>query len=271
MMLVDGVPSGHVPATDRGLNYGDGLFETLRLHRGRPWLLERHLARLRGGCVRLGLPYPGDAVLRADIDRLVKGQADDAVLRLVLTRGDGGRGYAPPVDAQGRRIVSLHALPPVGPEGLTVGLCTTRLGSNVTLAGLKHLNRLEQVLAAAEVAAAGWDEGLMLDEAGLVIEATRHNVVYVRAGRVLTPSLPGAGVAGVMRQLVMETADALGIGGEAQPLRYDELHEVDELFLCNAVMGLRPVIRLGTREFAPGETLQRLRPGLVERGVAWLG
>lgn len=271
MILVDGMATSMVPTTDRGLNYGDGLFETMRLHRGCVWLLERHLARLRAGCVRLGLPYPGDAVLRADIDRLVSGQAEDAVLRLVLTRGDGGRGYAPPVGAPGRRIVSLHALPPVGPGGLTVGLCTTRLGRNVTLAGLKHLNRLEQVLAAAEVAAAGWDEGLMLDEAGLVIEATRHNVFFVRAGRVSTPPLEVAGVAGVMRQLVIETAGVLGMGGEAQPLRYDELHEVDELFLSNAVMGLRPVIRLGTRELAPGETLQRLRPGLAERGVQWLG
>jgi len=269
-MLVDGLPAGSVPATDRGLNYGDGLFETLRLHHGRACLLDRHLHRLRAGCVRLALPYPGDGVLRADIEQLVAGQGADAVLRLVLTRGDGGRGYAPSAEAQGRRIVALHPLPPVGPHALRVGLCTTRLGRNTTLAGLKHLNRLEQVLAAAEVAAAGWDEGLMLDEAGLVIEATRHNVFFLRAGRICTPPLAHAGVAGVMRQLVIETAHAMGMGGDEQPLRYDELHEIDLLFLCNAVVGPRRVNRIGTRDYAPGEVLERLRPGLVERGVAWL-
>jgi len=269
-MLVDGLPAETVPAADRGLNYGDGLFETMRLHRGRVCLIERHLQRLRMSCVRLGLPYPGDALLHADIERLAHGQAEDAALRLVLTRGDGGRGYAPPAEAQGRRIVSLHALPPAGPDAWTVGLCTTRLGRNTTLAGLKHISRLEQVLAAAEVAAAGWDEGLMLDDGGLVIEATRHNVFFLRSGRICTPPLTHAGVAGVMRQLVIETADAMGIGGEEQPLRYDELHEIDALFLCNAVAGLRRVNRIGTRELGPGDALEHLRSGLVERGAAWL-
>ncbi|WP_240902163.1 aminodeoxychorismate lyase [Wenzhouxiangella sp. XN24] len=269
-MLVDGLPAAAVPATDRGLNYGDGLFETLRLHRGRVCLLDRHLHRLRAGCVRLALPYPGDGVLREDIERLAGEQAGDAVLRLVLTRGDGGRGYTPPAQAQGRRIVALHPLPPIGPDALRLGLCTTRLGRNTALAGLKHLNRLEQVLAAAEVAAAGWDEGLMLDETGLVIEATRHNVFFLRAGRICTPPLAHAGVAGVMRQLVIETAAAMGMGGDERPLRYDELHEIDSLFLCNAVAGPRRVTGIGTRSYEQGDALERLRPGLVERGVAWL-
>ncbi len=269
-MLVDGKPVDSVPATDRGLNYGDGLFETIRLHQGRPCLLERHLHRLRAGCVRLALPYPGDRALRQDIERLVDAQEGDAVLRLVLTRGDGGRGYAPSPNAQGRRIVALHPMPPVGPDALRVGLCTTRLGRNTTLAGLKHLNRLEQVLAAAEVAAAGWDEGLMLDEAGLVIEATRHNVFFLRADRISTPPLTHAGVAGVMRQLVIEAADAMSMGGDEQPLRYDELHEIDSLFLCNAVAGVRCVKRIGSRAYEPGDALERLRSALVERGVTWL-
>ena len=269
-MLVDGLSTDAVPATDRGLNYGDGLFETLRLHRGRVCLLDRHLHRLRAGCVRLALPYPGDGVLREDIEQLAGEHAGDAILRLVLTRGDGGRGYAPPPEAQGRRIVALHPLPPVAPDALQVGLCTTRLGRNTTLAGLKHLNRLEQVLGAAEVAAAGWDEGLMLDEGGLVIEATRHNVFFLRSGRICTPPLTHGGVAGVVRQLVIVTANAMGLGGDERLLRYDELHEIDSLFLCNAVAGPRRVNRIGTQVYAPGDALERLRPGLVERGVAWL-
>ncbi|MFU8822527.1 MAG: aminotransferase class IV, partial [Gammaproteobacteria bacterium] len=185
-MLVDGQPGVMVSASDRGLNYGDGLFETMRLHAGAVPLLARHLGRLCAGCARLGLPYPGDKMLVADIARLAAAGAAEGVVRLVLTRGDGGRGYAPSPGAPGRRIAALHPLPPPGPAAMSLGICATRLGHSAALGGLKHLGRLEQVLAAGEVAAAGWDEGLMLDESTCVVEATRHNVFFVRDGRVLT-------------------------------------------------------------------------------------
>jgi len=269
VILVDGAATAAVSARDRGLNYGDGLFETMRLHAGRVRLLSRHLARLRAGCVRLALPYPGDARIEADIARLADAGAE-GVVRLVLTRGDGGRGYAPPHGAAGRRIISLHALPPPGPPALSLGICSTPLGQSVALGGLKHLGRLEQVLAAAEVAMAGWDEGLMLDASGYVVEATRHNLFYVRGGRVLTPPLDRCGVAGVMRGLVLETLAALHLPGGEAPLRYDELDEIDEMFLCNAVVGVRPVRRVADRELAPGQTVAALRLPLAAAGVAWL-
>jgi 4-amino-4-deoxychorismate lyase len=269
VILVDGAVTEMVSARDRGLNYGDGLFETMRLHAGRVCLLSRHLARLRAGCVRLALPYPGDAPIEADIARLAD-TAAEGVVRLVLTRGDGGRGYAPPRVPAGRRIVSLHALPPPGPPALSLGICSTRLGQSVTLGGLKHLGRLEQVLAAAEVDLAGWDEGLMLDASGHVVEATRHNLFYVRGGRVLTPPLDRCGVAGVMRGLVLDTLAALNLPGGEAPLRYDALDEIDEMFLCNAVVGVRPVRRVAGRELAPGKTVAALHRPLAAAGVAWL-
>jgi 4-amino-4-deoxychorismate lyase len=268
MILVDGVPAEVVAATDRGLNYGDGLFETMRLHGGRVCLLPRHLARLRQGCERIALPYPGDAAIRADIAALAV--AGEGVVRLVLTRGDGGRGYAPPRNVRGRRITALHPLPELAWSGLSVGVCHARLGRSATLGGLKHLGRLEQVLAASEVAEAGWDEGLMLADDELVIEATRHNLFYVRGGRVCTPPLEGCGVAGVMRGLVLETLAALGVpGGEAR-LRYHELHEIDEMFLCNAVAGVRPVSRLAGRPLLGTGAVDALRMPLAAAGAAWL-
>ena len=269
-MLIDGQPATMLSAADRGLNYGDGLFETMRLHAGRVWLLARHLARLHAGCRRLDLPYPGDAQIAADIARLTAGTAGDGIVRLVLTRGDGGRGYAPPRQAAGRRIVAFHPLGPAGPTAMSLGVCRTRLGRSMTLGGLKHLGRLEQVMAAAEVAAAGWDEGLMLDEADQVIEATRHNLFFVRAGQVMTPRLDGCGVAGVMRGLVLDALAALGLPSGEAALRYHELHEVDELFLCNAVAGVRPVRQVAGHEYAWGCVTDRLREPLVAAGVAWL-
>lgn len=270
MILVDGIAADTIAATDRGLNYGDGLFETMRVHDGRICLLARHLQRLRTGCERIALPYPGDATVQADLAAAVAGSGGTGVVRLALTRGDGGRGYAPPPAPRVRRIVSLHALPEPGPAGLSVGVCRTRLGRSIALGGLKHLGRLEQVLAAREVATAGWDEGLMLDQDDLVIEATRHNLFFVRDGGVWTPRLDGSGVAGVMRGLVLEALDALGLaGGEAQ-LRYHELHEIDEMFLCNAVAGLRPVSDIAGRVLGGTGTARALRAPLAAAGVAWL-
>lgn len=270
MTLVDGIATGTVAATDRGLNYGDGLFETMRLHQGRVCLLARHLRRLRHGCERIALAYPGDAVIAADLAALGTGATGEGVVRLVLTRGDGGRGYTPPPTAGVRRIVSLHPLPEPGAAGLSVGICRTRLGHSSVLGGLKHLGRLEQVLAARETAAAGWDEGLMLDDHDRVIEGTRHNLFFVRDGGVWTPWLAGCGVAGVMRELVLETLDKLGLAGGEAELRYHELHEIDELFLCNAVAGVRPVSRVAGRVLGEAEVARALRAPLAAAGVAWL-
>jgi 4-amino-4-deoxychorismate lyase len=233
-------------------------------------LLARHLDRLRAGCTRLGLPYPGDAALEADVARLAAAGAPEGVIRLLLTRGDGGRGYAPLPGATGRRIAALHPLPPPGPAAMSLGICVTRLGHSEALGGLKHLGRLEQVLAAREVAAAGWDEGLMLDDSARVVEATRHNVFFVRDGRVLTPPLAGCGVAGVMRGLILETLDAVGLAGGEAALRYDELHEIEGMFLSNAVVGVRSVRQVAGRVLPSVQIPEALRAGLVAAGVAWL-
>ena len=270
MMLIDGRPATTVPASDRGLNYGDGLFETVRVHAGELPLLARHLARLRAGCMRLGLPYPGDNTIQADARALLADGTGEGVLRVVLTRGDGGRGYAPPVETPGRRIASLHELPAGLENPLTVGICETRLGDSPALDGLKHLGRLEQVLAARETVAAGWGEGLMLDAAGCVVEATRHNLFYWRDGHLYTPPLKAAGVAGVMRALVLESLPRAGIAGGEARLRYDELHAIEGLFLCNAVAGLRRVERLEGRELGEGGEMRKLKRELRSAGVAWL-
>jgi len=270
MMLVDGQPGATVSASDRGLNYGDGLFETMRLHAGAVPLLARHLERLRAGCVRLGLPHPGDAALEADVARLAAAEAPEGVLRLVLTRGDGGRGYAPSPGATGRRIAALYPLPPAGPAPMSLGICATRLGHSTALGGLKHLGRLEQVLAAGEVAAAGWDEGLMLDDSDCVVEATRHNLFFVRGGRVLTPPLAGCGVAGVMRGMILEALAAVGLAGGEAALRYDELHEIEGMFLSNAVVGVRSVRLVAGRALPHVQVPEALREALVAAGVAWL-
>lgn len=265
MVLVDGVAGGRVSPLDRGLNYGDGLFETIRVHDGRMPLLARHLARLKAGCARLGIHWPGDEPLADDLRR-VTGEGE-GIVRIVVTRGDGGRGYEPPEDARGTRIVSRHQLPRATSAGMSIGVCDVRLGRNRHLAGLKHVSRLEQVLAAAEVHASGWQDGLMLDDRDHVVEATRHNLFYVRDGRLLTPPVDECGVAGVMRAQILELFAASG----EEALRYDALHALEEVLLCNAVVGVREVNRLEGRMLAGGPAAAEIVHRLREAGLTWVG
>lgn len=270
MILVDGLRADFVPATDRGLNYGDGLFETMRQHDGRIPLLDRHLARLEAGCGRLGLAWPGHEPLRREVLAVAAAAETAAVVKIVLTRGDSGRGYAPDPAGRARRIISAYALPPGLEQPLAVGTCQARLGSSPALAGIKHLGRLEQVLAAQEAVVAGWDEGLMLDTAGNVAEGTRHHLFYLLDGRLFTPPLGALAVAGIMRALLLEVLEALDLAGGEAPLRYDALHGIEAMYLCNAVAGVRAVSRLDGRALDEPGLLPRLRSGLASRGVTWL-
>lgn len=252
-----------IDAADRGLAYGDGVFETLRAHRGdAPWW-DAHWARLRRGARALGLPVPEEAQVRDVACALLRGE--DAVLKVLLTRGVGGRGYAPPHAAVPTWVVSRHPLPPAPPEaGLRVRWCHTRLAIQPGLAGLKHCNRLEQVLARAEAGMPGTDapssderpsdEGLMLSTAGDVISATSANLFVLRDGQWWTPPVTGCGVAGICRAWVLAHAPA----GEAVMAPRD-VEAADAVFLCNAVRGILPVARLATRCWARHPRLEALR------------
>lgn len=210
---VDGQPADALSLKDRGLAYGDGLFETIAVHGGQPVLLDRHLTRLAEGCSRLAIA--------ADIERVrsellaYAAAMGEGVLKLILTRGDGLRGYAPDPAAQGRRILQGNppaAYPAVhGEQGVRLFPCVTRLSNQPLLAGLKHLNRLEQVLARAEWHDGEHAEGLMLDQAGRVIEGVFSNLFLVRDGVLITPDLKRCGVAGVMRAEILFQAESLAI------------------------------------------------------------
>src|SRR5690606_20270763 len=244
-MIFSGVTrSAELSVANRGLNYGDGLFETMRVHRGGLPLWPRHLARLKEGAKRLGIAVPEAAFIEARIADLV-GDTDAGVLKLLLTRGDGGRGYAPPADAPPVWTLALHPLPPM-PASLRLHACDTRLAIQPALAGIKHCNRLEQVLARAEVERAGRDEGLMRDADGRPVCATSANLLVHRDGRWLTPPVARCGVAGVLRgwllgQGLVETAE----------LSMGEVESADALALCNAVRGILPVSTLGARAWPP--------------------
>jgi 4-amino-4-deoxychorismate lyase len=245
--LIDGLLTDTVPSSDRGLAYGDGLFETIALLNGHPRHFARHLKRLADGAARLGIPAPESARWEEDLARLVTATAPPAraVLKLILTRGSGGRGYLPPETAIPRRILQILPWPAPSPDGGRLGIvCQSRLGLNPLLAGLKHLNRLEQVLAAREVAAAGAWEGLMLDVRDQLVEGTRSNVFVVMEGEIFTPRLDSAGVSGVMRGILCEHATAWGMPIVETPIYIDRLEAVEEIFFSNSLRGIESLHRL---------------------------
>ena len=261
---IDGQAAETLPLTDRGLHYGDGLFETLALRGGHIRRLDMHLERLLGGCGRLGMPMPDERQLRRELDAATRGQGD-AVLKLVLTRGSGGRGYRPPAEPQLTRVLMRYAWPDYpaawSEEGIEIRVCRTRLGRNPALAGLKHLNRLEQVMARAE-----WDEGaqegLMLDTGGNVVEGTMTNLFVSPAeGRLVTPDLALAGVSGVTRRHILGRAHSEGLEVEVRSLMLDELLQCREIFVCNSIAGVWPVRRVDSRSYAVGP--------LTRRAAAW--
>ena len=235
---------------DRGLAYGDGLFETMRAHGGDvPWW-DRHWTRLRRGADRLRIPLPAQDQVREQAWRLLG--TGDAVLRLQLTRGRGGRGYAPSSGAEPTWILARHPLPEPAPRGgLHVRWCETRLAEQPVLAGLKHCTRLEQVLARAEWNAPGADEadadeGLMCSIAGQVVCATAANLFILQGDRWSTPPVDRCGVAGVARGWLLEQFEIA-----ERPLARSEVETADAVVLTNAVRGILPVARLGGRRWSP--------------------
>lgn len=259
---VNGVESGAIDTLDRGLHYGDGLFETLAVENRRIGLLDYHLERLAQGCERLGIQAFSSSALRTEL-----GQAADipgrAVLKIIVTRGSGGRGYAAPRNATPTRILLRYPwvdYPPANAEsGVRLRICETRLSGNAKLAGLKHLNRLEQVLARSEWNPGdGVAEGLMLDEDDLVIEGTMSNVFMGLAnGELITPALERCGVAGVMRRHLLEQAAAAGVVTRIADTRLADMMQAREIFMCNSLIGVWPVAVLEGREWVPGVLTRR--------------
>lgn len=259
--FVGGERAEGIPATDRGLAYGDGLFETMRAHAGNvPWW-DAHWTRLQHGARRLSLSLPDRGqVLRASTELLA---GEDAVLKLIVTRGQGGRGYAPPPDAVPNWILSRHPLPEVPTGGLVLRWCDTRLATQPLLAGIKHCNRLEQVLARTEWCNAAAldrdaDEGLMRSVDGDVVCATSANLFVLREGRWCTPAIERCGVAGICRQWLLDEVDV-----HVTALEVADIERADAVFLCNAVRGILGVARLGACQWPMHEQVGRLQRRLA--------
>lgn len=267
MILVNGVRSEHVPVTDRGFMYGDGVFRTLLIQAGKPFCWQRQYAKLYADCQALKLSCPPAEVLDQELATI--GAAEpDCVAKIVITRGQGTRGYAPILSMPSTRVVSSTQMPTYPSEyideGVGVRVCNLRLSRQPRLAGIKHMNRLENIMARME-----WDdpalaEGLVLDTEGNVIEGTMSNLFMVKDGALFTPNLSQSGVAGVTRDRIMALAPAaLGLGLAVGDYSLDFLLESDEVLLCNSVIGVWQVKTCREKNWKPGNLIPKLRSLLI--------
>ena len=262
MFLLNGERRHCVDVSDRGFQYGDGVFETIEVFNGKPVFIERHFKRLLKGCERLLIPSPDLAQIEAEAGQLCAG-VDRAVLKLIITRGSGGRGYRQPDSIVPTRLLSLHPFPEYPDhfqtDGVVARFCDQRLAINPALAGIKHMNRLEQVLARAEWRDDGVQEGLMLDYEDHVIEGTMSNVFFVKYGVLHTPSLKNCGIEGIVREVVIDLALRNNIVVYEQRFDRRSVLEADEVFLTNSVIGVWPIRQLEQQCLGVGQVTRAMQ------------
>ncbi len=262
-VLVNGRPDQQVSPLDRALHFGDGLFETIACRRGRPRFLSLHLERLQLGCARLGLDAGNLEDIRTEV-RALAGEVHEAIVKVVLTRGAAlARGYGVTGREKATRITFRYAWPQEtrteSQDGIQARTATLRLGENPALAGLKHCNRLEQVLARREWTDPGIAEALVFSSSGKLVSGTMSNVFIVEESGLRTPRLDLCGVAGVMRRVVLREATRAGISVHEAALSAEDLQKADEVFLTNARIGIWPLRALDGRVMRPGTLTRRLQ------------
>jgi 4-amino-4-deoxychorismate lyase len=271
-MLVNGKPGNLISIRDRGLLYGDGVFRTLRATQGKAqhWLL--HYQKLRYDCTALGIACPDVGLLSAELNDLLA-RHPNGVVKLIVTRGEGTRGYAPPDCAETTHLWDISPLPDYPADwaihGIKARLCQLRLSQQPRLAGIKHLNRLENVLAAAEwndaqLPDSGIAEGLLLDIDGNAIEGTRSNLFLVSQGELITPDLSRSGVAGVQRDRVITWSTQHNMPLQIRDVGLDEVLHADELFVVNSIIGLWPVRELEQRRWIGFPVAMQIRQAWAE-------
>ena len=271
MVLINGLEASQTSVHDRGLLYGQSVFETIAVRRGQLCLIERHLQRLTKGCKILSIPLDL-AALNTDLSVIKKhlNNTATAVLRITITMGEGGRGYRNPEPPKVVRILSQHDYPShpqaYWRSGIMLGLSAIKLASQPLLAGIKHGNRLEQLLARQQWHSS-WQEALLCDYNDNVIEATQSNVFLVKSGVLKTPDLSRSGVAGVMRETIIEQAEKLGVTVKIMSLSLTDFTQADEIFVSNSVIGIWPVRQFQCIEFKHATVTNVLLKSIINNEV----
>jgi 4-amino-4-deoxychorismate lyase len=265
--MVNDVFVDRLSVTDRGLAFGDGLFETMRCSAGCIPLLEYHLDRLSSGCRALAIPV-SQARIKSSLEKFIAALSDPApmIIKLIVTRGSGGQGCKPPSLQSCQPSIIWQGLPlddtsQFSVSGVTLQSCGVPIYANPCLAGIKHLNRLNYVVAAVGLPENPEVQGLLTDENGSVLESLHHNLFFVKNNVLITPPLATAGVKGVLRRLILEDlAPSCALIAKESEFSADELLLADEVFLTNGVRGIWPVKAFAAAQWpTPGPVTAKLQ------------
>ena len=266
--LINGKSTDAVSLYDRGLQYGDGLFETIAVEDESLLCWDEHLERLQSGCSRLKIPIPNQDTLSAESQRLIS-SVKRGIIKIIITRGQGGRGYASPANIEPTRIISLYPWPEYSfgnsDDGINVRVCNYRYAHNSILAGIKHLNRLEQILARSEWTDSSIAEGVVLDHEENVIEGTMSNVFYIKNNTLYTPELSACGVDGVIRKKIITLAAELHLEICINKISLKSLMDADEAFMCNSIIGVWPIKKIDRKSFEVGDKTIQIKKTLQKQ------
>lgn len=263
MFLINGEWTDNLPANDRAVQFGDGCFTTACISNGEVKFLDQHLIRLQQACEKLLIPFVDWALLKSEMLRLAE-KEKQAVLKVIITRGSGGRGYSAANCQQPTRLLTVSAYPSFYPQwreqGITLALSPIQLGINPQLAGIKHLNRLEQVLIRTHLEQTLAQEALVLDSDGYLTECCAANLFWRKGMQVFTPYVDKSGVNGTMRQHIIAClADSPWQVTQVRE-KLDTLAQADEVLICNALMPVVPVKQAENWQFKSRELYQFLAP-----------
>jgi 4-amino-4-deoxychorismate lyase len=272
--LVNGVSTDFVSVYDRSIQFGDGIFETILCIDGAPVFWDQHMQRLENAASRLAIGCPDVITIRNDIEQLIRlheRYQQRCVIKIIVTRGTSRRGYKYPPEHHPRRIVTIDDIEPGYSSILSAKLlegnlcfCNTPVSMNSSLAGLKHLNRLENVLARNELNDDEYIDGVMLDHDDRVIECTMSNIFLVKQASLLTPDLSVSGVSGVVRDMVLGLAGQLGIRTVVGEVTKQAVLESSEMFITNSLIGIKGIGRLDSKIFDQHEVTQRIFDRLLD-------
>lgn len=265
--LINGSFDQTLSVFDRGLNYGDGVFRTMKMRNGLPVSWPFHYQKLVADCAAIGIVCPSAELLMADLQKLFEkelfAENTHQVAKIIITRGEGERGYAPPKITIPTRVVIKSGLPAYAQncyeQGVSLHVCDTRLASQPKLAGIKHLNRLENVLARMEWRDEVIFDGLLLDDTGNVIECTMSNVFARFGDELLTPDLSQCGVSGITRQRILGLGSVLDLRTGVQVITLEQLLQADEIIICNSLFGAFQVTQINTQIWPCQHLAQKIR------------
>lgn len=248
---------------DRGLQYGDGVFRTLKAEAGYLFWWEDQYEKLRRDCQALRIHCPEASLLKAEAEQIAA-QPNVGVLKIIVTRGAGRRGYGWSEPTEPTRIVIGYATSQMASMPIEVRWCDLRLSHQPQLAGIKHLNRLENVLARSEWMQPDIAEGLLMDQAGQVIGGTMTNLFIVEENTLVTPDLSNCGIRGVARTRLLRAAEKHGQPVKIEPILPERVLLSDQVLLCNSLIGIWRVEKLGGKTWPDTGWADQLRYWLDE-------